>query len=85
MKLVVVAVRDRAAAVFAQPFFVPAVGIAIRSFGDQINLKEANNPMVAHPEDFDLFELGVYDDATGRFESLAEPRQISIGKDCVRS
>ena len=80
----IIAVRDRAADVFAQPIFVPAVGVAIRSFGDEINRKEAGNLMAQHPEDFDLYLLGEYDDARAAFILEEVPRQVAVGKDQVR-
>lgn len=85
MKYVMLAVRDRAADVFGQPFFQTSIGGAIRSFSDEINRKGDNNMLAQHPEDFDLYELGSYDDNAADFEILAKPRQVAVGKDCVRS
>lgn len=79
----VLAVRDRAADAFGQPMFVAGIGGAIRSFGDEINRREPNNSLAAHPEDFDLYELGEYDDSNASF-TCGAPRQIAIGKDMVR-
>lgn len=84
MKLKIVAVRDRAADVYGQPNFVTNLGTAIRSFGDEVNRKAENNAFNAHPEDFDLYELGEYDDELGEFTTI-RPRQIAVGKDLVRS
>lgn len=85
MILQVLAVRDRAADVFGHPMFVAAVGIAARSFSDEVNAVREGNALNAHPEDFDLYHLATYDDRTGRFECVADgPRQIAIGKDVVR-
>jgi len=77
----VCAVRDRAADAFGQPMFVPNKGIAIRSFIDEINRAEQTNQLYMHPEDFDLYALGEYDDNTGEIKSLTRPLQIAIGKD----
>lgn len=88
MKLIVLSVRDRAANCFGQPFYVASVGGAIRSFGDEVNRVarqgEPVNPLNVHPEDFDLFELGLFDDSVGKFLMVDEPRQIAIGKDFVK-
>lgn len=73
------AVRDRALNAYMQPFFVPSVGVAVRSFADEVN--RAESPFHAHPEDFDLYQIGMYDDANGRLEAAAEPRQVAIGKE----
>lgn len=83
----IVAVRDRAVDVFGQPTFVSHLGAAIRSFGDEINRphsEERPSPFNAHPDDFDLYHLGTYDDATGVFSQDSNPRQLAIGKDLVR-
>lgn len=85
MILKICAVRDRAADCFGQPFFVPAIGGAIRSFGDEVNRKAEGNSLAAHPEDFDLYELGTFDDNTATFDLLKQPRQLAVGKDQVRS
>lgn len=85
MRYIVLTVRDRAADVFGQPIFVAAVGQAVRGFTDQVNDAKAG-PLFLHPEDFDLYELGTFDDATGQFQNLEKPRQVAIGKDVkVRS
>lgn len=78
MKLQIVAVKDRALDTFMRPFYVPALGAAIRSFGDEINRVEGE--MYKHPDDFDLFHLGTWDDNTGEFQNLGMPMQIAIGK-----
>lgn len=84
MKLQIVAVRDRAANAFMRPFFVPTLGMAIRSFQDEVNRNGAvtDAPMYHHPEDYDLYHLGAFDEDVGGFEIDGLPRQIAIGKDC---
>lgn len=85
MKYKVVTVRDRGIDAFGTPFFVNSLGGAIRGFGDEVkrpHSEERPNLMNKHPEDFDLYYLGEYDDDTGAFESL-RPEQIAIGKDYV--
>lgn len=84
MKMCVCAVRDRATDCFARPMFVQALGQAVRSFSDEINRVEQDNMLHKHPEDFDLFELGTFDDSDASFELLEKPRQVAIGKDVVR-
>lgn len=80
---VVCAVRDRATVSFGNPIFVVALGEAHRSFADEVN--RDGSPFNAHPEDYDLYELGSFDDATGRIVMLDDgPRQVAIGKDLVK-
>lgn len=76
----IVSIYDRAADAFGPPAFVPALGQAIRNFQDEINRAAPDNSMHNHPDDFDLFHLGTYDDSTGKFHNLEEPKQIAIGK-----
>lgn len=80
---VILAVRDRAMDAFMQPFFVPALGLGVRSFSDEVNRPES--PMFAHPDDYDLFHIGHYDDATALVELVSPPRQVAIGKDVHRA
>jgi len=80
MKHVVCAVRDRASDTFGRPFFVIAIGQAIRSFTDEINRASADNSFNSHPEDFDLYEIGTFDDDSGDLVSI-KPRMVAVGKD----
>lgn len=83
MKLTVVAVYDTAVQAYGRPIFVPAVGVAVRSFNDEVNRKVADNQMNAHPEDFALFHLADFDEETGKFIEV-EQRCLSRGKDVVQ-
>lgn len=80
MKMVIVSIRDRAADAYGRPAFMATEGIAIRSFSDEVNNKYESNQMYAHPDDFDLFLLGTYDDSNGAFDLLDSPKQICLGK-----
>lgn len=84
MRYKVVSIRDRALDAFAVPFFVASVGQAIRSFADEVNRVDNNNQLNKHPDDFDLYLLGEYDDESGSFE-CSRPSQIAIGKDVAFS
>jgi hypothetical protein len=80
MKLVLCAVKDRAAEAYARPMFVPSTGVAIRSFSDEVNRSDPDNQLHNHPDDFDLFEFGEFDDNTGKFELHEQPKLLSMGK-----
>jgi len=80
MKLTLCTVKDRAADAYGRPMFVPSVGVAIRSFSDEINRADAENQLYNHPDDFDLYELGEFDDNSGRFTLHEEPKLLSLGK-----
>lgn len=63
-KLRVFAVMDQKAASFVQvPFFCLTRGQAIRGFADACN--DPKTELYAHPADYELFELGEFDQETG--------------------
>lgn len=78
------AVYDVKASAFNRPLFVPAVGLAERSFSDEINRVGADNPMNAHPEDFNLFLIGEYDEVSGLLTPLNPPSLMVSGSSCVK-
>jgi hypothetical protein len=80
-KLFVVCVRDRALDIFGRPFFAPSMAMAERSFKDEVN--SADSPMSAHPEDFDSYLLGTYDEATATFD-CGSPVVFLRAQDCKR-
>jgi hypothetical protein len=80
MKLVLCSVKDRAADAYGRPMFVPSIGVAIRSFSDEINRIDPDNQLANHPDDFDLYELGEFDDNSGLFALHDQPKLISLGK-----
>lgn len=83
MILTVCAVYDSAIKSYGRPFFVPHVGAAIRGFTDEINNSQSD--LFKHPDDYSLFELGAWDDATADFSNLLEhPRLVARGKDVHR-
>lgn len=83
MIFVVCSVRDRAAAVYSQPFFSPTLETALRSFRQLVNDSNAGLPHT-NPDDFDLFHLGSFNDETGFFSQSGSPVQVAIGRDLVK-
>lgn len=84
MHLFVVCVKDRAAEVFNRPFFVPHRNVAIRDFTDEVNRAAADNQLNKHPDDFDLYLLGEFNDNTGEF-SISIPQVLVRAKDVLQS
>lgn len=80
---VVCGVRDSAAQVYGQPWFVPSTGVAVRGFSDAVRGSDKND-LTSHPEDFTLFQLGTFDDETGKFVNLPEAVQLIRGVDILR-
>lgn len=83
MKIKIVAVRDIKVEAFGQPQFVASIAAALRSFGDQVNDVASKSNLSLHPEDFELYELGEYDDATGLFVT-GSPRPLALAVDLKR-
>lgn len=71
MILKVYAVYDVGVSAFRMPHFARAKGEAIRNFMSACN--DRNTDLFASPKDFTLFEIGEYDDQTGRFENYQAP------------
>ena len=81
--LKIICMFDRAANIYGRPAFTPHLGAALRDFGDEINRASQDNPLYKHPDDYDLYMLGEFDEEMGRFDSK-EPVLLTRGKDTVR-
>lgn len=68
-KLFACACFDSAVQAYMRPIFVAAPAAGVRSFVDEVNRKDDANPLYAHPDDFELRQLGIWDDETGLFEN----------------
>lgn len=81
MLMYIYTVRDSAAQVFGRPFYLANPGVAVRVFTDQVNdPSDGQNDLFRHPDDFELFELGTFDDSSGIFEIHMSPRPICTAK-----
>jgi hypothetical protein len=75
MKQKVFTIFDSKAEIFNNPFLAKTKAEGIRMFSDVAN---DNKSMISrHPEDYTLFEIGEYDDATGQYVMLPTP--VSLG------
>lgn len=74
--LQVVSVFDSAMQAHGRPLFVPALGIAVRGFTDEVNRDASDNAMHVHPEDFELVHLADFDEETGTFSQV--PRRVLL-------
>ena len=70
MIMQIFSVYDTASGSFARPMFVASRGVALRVFSDEVNRKADDNMLFNHPEDFQLFHLGSYDDHDGSIKPL---------------
>lgn len=81
MILAVCAVRDSAMQAFSRPFFVPTTAVATRSFTDEVNRSAPDNPMYAHPDDYELHLIAYFDEESGDFTEATDRRVLARGKD----
>jgi hypothetical protein len=81
----VVSVKDRAADVFNRPFFVPHRNVAVRDFTDEVNRNASDNQLNKHPDDFDLYLLGTFDDNAGTFDMEEQPVVLVRAKDVIQT
>lgn len=78
MILQIFAVNDTKAETFGRPVFQTNVGEALRAFSDECNNEQSL--LHSHPEDFHIYKLGEYDQATGLFSTIP-PAHIASALD----
>ncbi|AXL15580.1 nonstructural protein [Microviridae sp.] len=66
MKVLVMAIYDNKAHFYNKPFYQINRQVAERTATDLVS--DINTDVSKHPEDFILFELGEFDDATATFD-----------------
>lgn len=71
----VFSVLDTKAQAFLRPFFAVNKAVAIRQF--QTECQNQQSMFSQHPEDFCLFELGMWDENSGELRSLEA--RVSLG------
>lgn len=62
---VAVAVRDSKSELFTTPMFFATRGVAVRSFQAAVN--DPQSAFFKNPEDYGMYVVGKYDDASGVF------------------
>jgi len=70
-------VYDSAAEAYLLPFVLPTKGLAIRGFGEAVN--NPQHDFCKYSEQYTLFELGTFNDATAEFKLYASPENMGVG------
>lgn len=83
MKHQIIAVFDRGIQAYMRPFTTPHRNAALRSFTDEANREDSE--ICKHPEDYDLYQVGEFDENTGQITGLDRPELIARGQDLKRS
>lgn len=82
LKLRVFQIFDSKAAAFLAPFFLPEVGVAVRTFSDCCNDKA--HAFGRHPADYTLFLLGQWDQVSGVFDLFPSMTAVVNGLQLVK-
>ena len=77
MELSVCAIYDKKTGLFDQPMTVRHNGDMIRQW--DIVRKDAQTKFGKNPEDFDLYQIATYDDATGNLTALQPHTHLASG------
>ena len=73
----VIVVYDKKIGLYEKPFICRHSGEAIREW-DYV-IKDTKTKFGQNPQDFDLFEVGTYDDQTATFRNLDTPLHLAAG------
>lgn len=77
MKQNLYSVFDRKTGIYSPPMAFPAVGAAVRMFTDEVN--GGQSLIGKHPEDYDLYHVGEFDDNTAQLEPLVSASLVVAG------
>jgi len=77
MMVQIFSIYDSKAGAYTQPFFAVNSRVAVRMFSHLAN--DPKHAFGMNPEDFTLFELGCFDDQTGKIDTL-DVISSAIGK-----
>lgn len=76
-------IYDKKAVAYTNPFYYHQKGQAIRGFEDAVN--DLQSPLNKHPEDFQLFQIGEWNDTTGVITPLQNPVHVEDALNCVKN
>lgn len=68
------AIRDQKAGAYQDPLFFRSHGEAERAF--ELAVRNPESTWHKHPNDYDLFHVGDFDDVSGKFEPLDTPQHV---------
>lgn len=83
MQQKIFSIRDTKGEFYSPPFYKHQTAEAIRDFTQAAN--DPQSTISKFPEDFDLFELGTYDNLTGKIDPLDTPHHIVKANQVVKN
>lgn len=78
MELKIFAIWDRKAQVYRWPNFARDSATAVRALST--GLKDPRTEMANFPDDFELYEVGAFDDSKGQISGLLQPGFVVSAK-----
>lgn len=78
-------VYDKVAEFHMQPFFARTNGEAIRSFSQAVNEDPQKSQIAAHPHQYELFEIGSFDEQLGLIAASVFKGDAKTPVDLVRN
>lgn len=78
MKVKMFSVYDRKIESYMSPFYEHHAGSALRSFEGAVT--DPKSTFNKHPDDFVLYEVGTWDDSTGKAEMLEHPNNLGAAR-----
>lgn len=78
MILQIFSIFDQAAGAFLPPWHASTLEVALRRFRATVNAHTEANPIAEYPEDYTLFHLGEFDQATGETRPLPTPHSLGV-------
>lgn len=83
MIMQVVMMRDIKANSYAAWQFVPSIGGYLRGLAHEVNTPRDGNILNQAPQDFEVYHVGTFDDATGLVTTFDEKKQLAHCSDLV--
>ena len=75
MFLELYSIRDAKAEAYGNPFTQKTKGEALRSFMTAVN--DPKTTLHQYPEDFDLYQIGTWNDQNGKIDHLETPKHLA--------
>lgn len=76
MKKLVCALKDKTAEMFMAPVVVPTLAVMYRDLKDAVRPGQ-DNPLSKYPMDYELYQLGSFDDETGYLDVFVTPLRLA--------
>lgn len=79
MILQLFSVYDKKGGTYGQPFALPTRGVAMRTFTSWVG--DPNSFFAKFPSDFELYQVGEFDQTSGEVRSLVKPDYVGRADD----